>query len=206
MTAQEALSFLPPSIARDVEASAIEATLPAHEEILREGQFVKVVPIVLEGSIKVFKRYDDRELLLYYIRPGESCVMSFHSALNSSASNVYAATEETTHALLLPASEIAKWMQKSPELNVLFFKQYNQRYEELLETIHDILLNRMDKRLYDYLLEKTALLDQNPLRISHRQIANDLGTAREVISRVMKKLEIEGKVIQHSSSIELPKR
>lgn len=206
MTAQEALSFLPPNIARDIEAQALEATIEAHEEILREGQFVKVVPIVLEGSIKVFKRYDERELLLYYIRPGESCVMSFHSVLHSAASNVYAVTETATTALLIPATEVSKWVSKSPELNALFFKQYNQRYEELLDTIHDILLNRMDKRLYDYLLEKTALLDQNPLRMSHRQIANDLGTAREVISRVMKKLELEGKVIQHSSSIELPNR
>ena len=87
--------------------------------------------------------------------------------------------------------------------NTLFCQQFNLRYSELLDTIHHVLFDKMDKRLYDYLKKKILLTNKNPIKISHRQIATELGTAREVISRVMKKLENEGKLKQHTNSIEL---
>jgi CRP/FNR family transcriptional regulator len=86
---------------------------------------------------------------------------------------------------------------------LLFFQQYNLRYSELIDTINHVLFDKMDKRLYDYLQEKVIITQKNPLKISHRQIASELGTAREVVSRVMKKLEVEGKVKQTGNYIEL---
>ena len=129
--------------------------------------------------------------------------MSFAAGLGNEPSKVYASTEEDTKALLLPTDQCSVWTQQFPNINLLFFNQYKQRYSDLLDTIHHVMFNRMDQRLYDYLKEKTALTSKNPLKISHRQIASELGTAREVISRVIKKLEIENKVIQHSNSIEI---
>ncbi len=189
-------------IAEIIEASTIKE-FPKNTVILREGQYVKVIPIVIKGLIKVFTSYEDRDLLLYYIRPQESCIMSFSASLKNDPSKIVAVSEEDTKAILLPVEKVSNWIRKYPEINSLFFQQYHLRYGELLDTINHVLFDKMDKRLYDYLKEKMQLSGTKTIKISHRQIAKDLGTAREVISRVMKKLESEGKVHQHSNSIEI---
>jgi len=199
----QALAHLNPDLVSEIMATAITKEIPRENEILREGQYVKVIPIVIEGLIKVFTRYEDKELLLYYIRPNESCIMSFAASLKNEPSKVFALTEQDTTALLLPVDKVSNWTRQFPDINALFYQQYNLRYSELLDTIHHVLFNRMDKRLFDYLQEKVSLTNHNPLKISHRQIANELGTAREVISRTMKKLETEKLVKQHSNSIEI---
>ena len=129
--------------------------------------------------------------------------MSFSAGIENEPSGVYAQTEEDTKALLLPVHEVSKWVQYDPDINSLFFQQYKQRYSELLDTIHHMMFNKLDRRLYDHLRTKTTLKKENPIRISHQQLADELGTVREVISRVMKKLESEGRVKQHSKSIEV---
>ncbi len=187
----------------EIVSVAIFKEIPSGSTILRAGQYVKVIPIVTEGLIKVFSRHEDKDLLLYYIQPNESCIMSFSASLKNEPSRVYAITEEDTSAILLPVEKIDQWIRQFPDFNSIFFQLYNLRYSELLETISDLLFNKMDQRLYDYLKKKHQLTGKNPLKISHRQIANDMGTAREVISRVMKRLEGEGKVRQHTSSIEI---
>ncbi|TPN86928.1 Crp/Fnr family transcriptional regulator [Aquimarina algicola] len=202
----KALSHLSHDLASEIIKNSIIKEIPQDTEILREGQYVKVIPIVIEGLIKVFTRYEGKELLLYYIKPSEGCIMSFTTSLKNEPSNVFALTEENTTALLLPVDRVPKWIKQFPDINTLFFQQYNLRYNELLDTIHHVLFNKMDKRLYDYLKEKVRLTKKNPLKISHRQIANELGTAREVISRVMKKLENENKVKQYNNTIEILKR
>jgi CRP/FNR family transcriptional regulator len=191
------------ALQEQITNNAALVEIQADTEILREGQYVKVIPLVLEGLVKVFTKYEDKELLLYYIQPNESCVMSFTASLKNEPSKVYAITDENCKLLLLPVDKVAQWIGEFPDLNNLFFQQYNLRYSDLLETINQLLFDKMDKRLLDYLKEKVALTKKNPLKISHRQIASELGTAREVISRVMKKLEQEAKVKQLSTTIEL---
>ena len=207
MIEKSEISQLFPHLSDDLIAEivsvAIFKEIPSGATILRAGQYVKVIPIVTQGLIKVFSRYEDKDLLLYYIQPNESCIMSFSACLKNEPSRVYAITEEDTSAILLPVEKIDQWIRQFPDFNSIFFQLYNLRYSELLETISDLLFNKMDQRLYDYLKKKHQLTGKNPLKISHRQIANDMGTAREVISRVMKRLEGEGKVRQHTSSIEI---
>ena len=145
----------------------------------------------------------EKELLLYYIKPQESCIMSFSAGMKNEPSKIFAVAEEDTSALLLPTDKVALWVRDYPEVNHLFFQQYNLRYSDLLTTIHQLLFERMDKRLLDYLVNKSLLTGRNPIKISHRQIAAELGTAREVISRIMKKLENDGKVRQEANTIEI---
>ena len=197
------LPHLSDELISEIASVAIFKEIPSGSTILREGQYIKVIPIVTQGLIKVFSRHEDKDLLLYYIQPHESCIMSFSASLKNEPSRVYAITEEDTSAILLPVEKIDQWIRQFPDFNSIFFQLYNLRYSELLETISDLLFNKMDQRLYDYLKKKHQLTGKNPLKISHRQIANDMGTAREVISRVMKRLEGEGKVRQHTSSIEI---
>jgi len=206
------LDFSPPWIFRGEKflqklALGIESKtvkdFPKDTEILRDEQYVKVLPIVINGLIKVFSKFDEKELLLYYIQPEQSCVMSFSAALKNTPSKVFAITEEDSKILLIPVKNLPKWLGEYPELNELFYNQYDLRYSELLDTIHHLLIDKMDKRLFEYLKHKSELMNYESIKLTHGQIANELGTAREVISRVMKKLENEEKITQNSDGIRI---
>jgi CRP/FNR family transcriptional regulator, anaerobic regulatory protein len=193
----------PPAFLQELEAHGVEKFFSAGEKIIREGQYIKVVPVVLSGMIKVFTSYEEKELLLYYIEAGQSCIMSFHAVMQQGSSKVFAVAEEDSHLLLLPADKMQFWMQEYPMLSQFFFRLYNERYVALLEAIQHLLYNRMDERLYSYLLEKKRLRQSDTIQLRHRQIAAELGTAREVITRVLKKLELDGKVRQTERGIEI---
>jgi hypothetical protein len=125
------------------------------------------------------------------------------SNLLESGVPIYAVTEEKTRVLLIPVDKLKLWVNKYPELNALLYSQYNVRYHDLMDTIHLVLFNKMDQRLYSYLTEKVKLHNKRVIKISHKQIASELGTAREVISRVMKKLETEGLIKREGNSIKV---
>lgn len=197
------LSFLKPDLVAKILSESTIKEFPKGTEILREQQYVKVLPIVINGLVKVYSRFDEKELLLYYIEPAQSCVMTFYAALKNTPSKVFAVTEEDSKVILIPVQLIPNWLKEYPDFNELFYNQFNLRYSELLDTIGHLLLDKMDKRLYDHLKKKLELTSSNSIIMSHNQIANELGTAREVITRVLKKLEIDGKVIQNAGSIKI---
>lgn len=197
------LSFLKPDLVEKIINESSIQEFPKDTEILREQQHVQVLPIVLKGLVKVYSRFDDKELLLYYIESAQSCVMTFYAALKNTPSKVYAKTEETSTLLLLPVHVLPTWLREYPDFNELFYNQFNLRYSELLDTIGSLLLDKMDKRLYDHLKKKSELSSRKSIKMSHTQIANELGTAREVITRVMKKLEVDGKVEQKLGEIRI---
>lgn len=172
-------------------------------EILHEGQSVKMIPLVLEGLIKVFTRNEDRELLLYYIEPRESCVMSFLAGIKNKPSKIFAITEKPTKVILLPSHKVEIWTHQFPALNTLFYDLYNTRYSELIDTLNQLIFQKLDGRLYEYLKEKSRVKSTTLLDLRHREIAQELGTSREVITRVLKKLEKEGKIRQQEAGIEI---
>ncbi|MEJ5316182.1 MAG: Crp/Fnr family transcriptional regulator [Tenuifilum sp.] len=197
------LSFLKPDLVDKILQESSIKEFPKGTEILREQQYVKVLPLVASGLVKVYSRFDEKELLLYYIEPAQSCVMTFYAALKNTPSKVFATTEEDSKIILIPVQLLPNWLKEYPDFNELFFNQYNLRYSELLDTISQLLLDKMDKRLYDYLKKKLELINSISIKMSHNQIANELGTAREVITRVLKKLESDGKIIQKSGEIRI---
>ncbi|MEM6360905.1 MAG: Crp/Fnr family transcriptional regulator [Bacteroidota bacterium] len=201
---KKTFSHLNQDLLSEIITLGVIKEFPPDTTLLKEGQYVKVIPVVLTGLIKVFSSFEDKELLLYYIRPNESCIMSFAASLKNDPSTVIAKTEEASKVLLLPSDRVAEWTQKFSDLNTLFFQQYNLRYAELLDTINHLLFNKMDTRVYAFLEKRIALTGHNPIKISHREIASELGTAREVVSRVLKKLEMEGKLKQLPSGIHIP--
>ena len=186
------LSFLKPELVNKILEESIIKEFAKGTEILKEQQFVKV-----------YSRFDEKELLLYYIEPEQSCVMTFYAALKNTPSKVFATTEEDSKILLIPVRFLPNWLKEYPDFNELFYNQFNLRYSELLDTIGHLLLDRMDKRLYEHLKKKSELTSNNSIIMSHNQIANELGTAREVITRVLKKLENDGKVEQNSGEIKI---
>lgn len=196
-------SFADPHLLEEVLTEAKFQEIPSGTTILRAEQYVKVIPLVISGVIKVFTSSGEKELLLYYIRSGESCVMSFASGLKNEPSKVFALTEEDTVVLLMPVDKVAGWSKIYPELNTLFFQQFNLRYADLLETINHVLFDKLDQRVYEYLKSKAAITGKKALKIPHKNIAADLGTAREVVSRILKKLESEKRITLVNNEIEI---
>lgn len=197
------LSFLSPPLVDELLLSSTVQDIPKGTQIIRDEQYIKVIPIIISGLVKVFSKFDDKELLLYYIQPKQSCIMSFSAALKNTPSKIFAITEEDSKLLLIPTKNLPKWLKDYNELNHLFYNQYDLRYSDLLDTIQHVLVDKMDKRLYEHLLRKAELKHNNIIKITHGQIANELGTAREVISRVIKKLENEGKISQDTNGIKV---
>jgi CRP/FNR family transcriptional regulator, anaerobic regulatory protein len=197
------LAALGPDLVNDILEHAVIKAIPAGKEILKEGEFIRYIPIVHEGLIKVFTRTHDKELLLYYIQPAESCIMSFSSALRNEPGRVAAITEQASVLVLLPIERLGFWLQQFPSFNLLFYEQFNLRYTELIHTINQLLYDKLDKRLMEYLQEKRDLSGKKIISLSHREIAQELGTAREVISRLVKKLEKENRVRQLNEGIEI---
>ncbi len=198
---QSILQAFPPGLSEAITGASTVAEFKEGTSLVTTGQYIKVIPLVISGLIKVSTNHLDKELLLYYISAAESCVMSFSAGLENAPSKISAITDEDTIALLMPVSSVRQWVKDYPSFNRLYFEQFNHRYNDLLGTIHELLFNKMDTRLQDYLKQKVLLTGRNTIKLSHRQIAQDLGTAREVVSRVMKKLEQDGIVLQSGSTI-----
>jgi CRP/FNR family transcriptional regulator, anaerobic regulatory protein len=123
------------------------------------------------------------------------CIMSFSACCNNSASLIEAATLEETRILLIPSVKLREWINRFPSFNFFVYEMFNKRYLDLIETIDQLIFNHLDERLFNYLNEKALLTGTKSLSITHQQIATDMGTAREVISRLLKKLEREKKII-----------
>lgn len=200
---KKTLSFLKPELVEKLLQVSSIKEFPKGTALLREEQYVKVIPIVLSGLVRVYSKFDNKELLLYYIKPTQSCVMTFYAALKNTPNKISATIEENSKILLIPIQYLPSFLKNHPEFSELFYNQYNLRYLELIDTIGHLLIDRMDKRLYDYLKKKSDLTKNNSIKMSHNQIAAELGTAREVITRVLKKLEIEGKVLQKSGQVRI---
>jgi CRP/FNR family transcriptional regulator len=197
------LGFLEKELLEQLLEQSTIKEFPAGIELVRTGQYVKVIPIVLSGLVKVLTQHEDKEYLLYYIKPSESCVMSLIAGIKRQQSLIEAITETESVLLLIPSDKIEHWIDQYPRLNKLFYQQYEDRYTDMIETVHHLLFDKLDKRIIHYLKEKSETLNQNPIKISHRQIAQDLGTAREVVSRVMKQLERDHLVKQLPDAIQL---
>lgn len=200
---QNILNFLNSDLSDKIIELSNTKEFPKGIEILKENQYIKTLPIVIEGLIKVKAHFDNRELLLYYIQKSESCIMTFYASLKNTPSKISAITEQDSKILLLPTKYLPGLIKDFPEFNELFYDQFNLRYLELIERLGHLLLDNMDKRLFDHLKKKMELTKNTSIKISHTQLADELGTAREVVSRALKKLENADKITQISGEIKI---
>jgi CRP/FNR family transcriptional regulator len=168
---------------------------PAGSVIQQEDSYIKAIPLVLNGSLKVMRTDSDgHEILLYYITPGESCIMSFLGGIHNETSKVKAIVEEDAEILFIPVEKASEWVKKFPEWSDFIFRLYHKRFEELLTAVNAIAFHKLDTRLLQLLKQKKDLYQSNEIKITHQQLADELGTAREAVSRVMKQMENEGLV------------
>lgn len=171
--------------------------------IVRAGEYVKVLPIVINGSIRVFQANEEREILLYYVESGQTCMMSLSACFfNNESPSIAIAAEETT-ILAIPTRYITEWQREFKSWNDYIIRTFRNRYDELLFTFEGVAFEHIDKRILDYLNSRRIKNDSNIIEISHLSLANELGTTRVVVSRILKQFELNGKVILHRGGIEL---
>lgn len=197
------LSFLEKELIDEIKECSTITEFSQGSILVREGQYIKQLPLILSGMVKVYSMFDGRELLLYYIKPKQSCVMSFSAASCNNPSEIYAIAETGCEILLLPTNRISNWTIKFPRFNRLFYDLYKERYSDLLETINQLVFKRLDERVYNYLEKYSNEIEGDIVNLRHRQIANDLGTAREVVTRTLKKLERDDKIVQTAAGIKI---
>lgn len=184
-----------PELVEKLQQYSIRKEYEAGNIILNENANIRSIPIVTKGTLKVIRTEEDgREILLYYIKAGESCIMSFLGGLHNETSKVKAEVEEDAEILFLPVDKVSLFIKEYPQWLDYIFRLYHKRFEELLEIVNAIAFKKVDERMLDLLNKKVELTGNKTLNITHEQLANELGTARVVVSRLLKQLEEIGKV------------
>lgn len=171
--------------------------------VLKEHEFIKVVPIVLEGSIKLRKLDPTgREIIFYHIEPGESCILSITSCLNNKESQAEAIIEKPTRIIVVKAERIRAWMDEYASWRKFVVKLYYNRMAEIMTLVDLVVFKSVDTRLVGYLKDNAL---NNELDITHQQLAGELGTAREVVSRLLKQMEKDGLISMERGKIKIIK-
>jgi CRP/FNR family transcriptional regulator len=167
--------------------------LKAGTILMDYNQNIRHIPIVLHGLIKVMTQGEDGDdILLYYLSGGSTCPTAFTCCMANKQSEIKAIVEEDSEIIVLPTRFIDEWMVQFPSWKNFIMNSYSIRFKELLGTIDDIAFSKIDDRLVKYLAKKSALINQRLIQTTHQQIANDLHTSREAISRLLKKMEKMG--------------
>ena len=197
-------SLFEPELVKALDKNARLVEVKAGETILDIGQTVRTMPIILSGTVKVSRIDEDgKELLLYYVNPNESCAMPFTCCMQQYPSEVKAVAEEDVQMLTIPINFMDEWLVKYPTWKSFVMKTIRNRFHEMLNVIDQIAFQKLDERLVYYLKEKSKVTGSTLINLSHEQIASELATTRVVISRLLKALENDKKVLLYRNQIKL---
>lgn len=193
-----------PELLKEFDKKVKLVSVKEGDIILDIGQTVRVIPIVISGTLKVSRvDAEGKELLLYYVSANESCAMTFTCCMQQFPSEIKAVAEEDTELLAIPISLMDEWMMKYPTWKSFVMRTIRARFNELLVAIDQLAFQKLDERLIHYLKEKSKTTGSALINLSHEQIANELASSREVISRLLKRLETEKKLILYRNQIKL---
>jgi CRP/FNR family transcriptional regulator, anaerobic regulatory protein len=168
------------------------------------GDFIKKMPLLISGAIKILREdFDEGELLLYFIEKGDTCAMTMACCMGETKSEIRAVAETSGQVIMIPVQKMEEWLGKYKSWRNYVFNSYNSRMKEMLSAIDSLAFMNMDERLWHYLLEKSKINNSKEITGTHQEIAYDLHTSRVVISRLLKALENAGKIRLHRASIEL---
>ena len=197
-------SVFEPALLAELEANSMLMSVKGGETMLNPGQTIRAVPLVLSGTFKV-SRIDDEghELLLYYVKEGESCAMTFTCCMMAHSSVIRGSAEDDSELLCVPVNVMDEWMAKYSSWKRFVMTTILNRFTEILKSIDDIAFKKLDDRLVNYLKEKSKATGSSLINLTHQQIGDELGTNRVVISRLLKKLETDKKLLLYRNQIKL---
>ncbi len=193
-----------PKLVEEIEKVGILKKLEAGVELMRPGMPVRSIPIILSGSLRIMRQDEEgKETFLYFLTKGDTCAMSLTCCAANRPSSVRAVAEDATELMLVPVEKLDYWMSIFPSWKTFVFQAYQRRFEDLLEAVDSLAFQRMDERIWRLLKKKAALQEKRYVYATHQELADELNTSREVVTRLLKKLEGMGKIKTHRNRIEL---
>ena len=173
-------------------------------KLIEIGDYIKSMPLLINGAVKIL-REDDKgdELILYFLERGDTCAMTLACCIGDAKSEIRAVAETDAKLVMIPVKKMAEWMSKYKSWQNFILSSYHDRMSELLEAIDTIAFLKMDQRLFKYLKDKAMVNHDDVIHVTHQEIAHDLHTSRVVISRLLKTLELDGKIKLNRNSIKV---
>lgn len=191
-----------PQLARKIQQTAYLARIPAGQDVFAAGDSVDAIPLLISGLVQVYQIGETgREVTLYRFRPGESCVLTANSILTKQFFPAIATVEEDAEALMIPADAFDEWVRDSDTWREFVFDLVSQRLASLMAIVDDVAFRRLDKRVATFLIDRGS--NNNPISVTHQEIASELGSSREVISRIIEDFTSSGLVGSARGSIEI---
>lgn len=202
---QDAYGYIfEPVLIGELSQLAVEYNFKEGDLLIEIGQYIKKMPLLLNGVIKIMREDpDEGELLLYFIEKGDTCAMTLTCCLGNSKSDIRAIAETEGTVLMIPIEKMEEWMTLYQSWRRFVINSYNNRLKEMLLAIDSLAFMKMEDRIINYLKEKSKLISNKTLNTTHQDIANDLNTSRVVVSRILKKLENEKQIKLNRKSIDL---
>jgi CRP/FNR family transcriptional regulator len=202
---EDAYSFVfEKALLQEIEEVGTLKSFKENERIIEIGDNVTSMPLLINGAVKILREdKDGDELLLYFLERGDTCAMTLSCCLGHTISEIRAVAEMDTLLIMIPVEKMEEWTSKYKSWRNFVFESYHTRFSELLDTIDTIAFLNMDERLLKYLRDKAKINQNEILQITHQQIAYDLNTSRVVISRLLKKLELKGKIGLQRNNIQV---
>jgi len=188
----------------EISKIGISKTFSADTVIIEIDDYLKSMPLLLSGAIKILREDENgEELVLYYLEKGDTCAMTLSCCMGQTKSKIRAVAETDVSLIMLPKEKMTTWLSSYKTWQSFILQSYHNRVEELLQAVDTIAFFKMDERLFRYLKDKAMVNHNEVINVTHQEIANDLHTSRVVISRLLKKLEINKKITLYRNSIKL---
>lgn len=188
---------------KEMDKYLVKRTFKEGQVVMEIGAEIHSIPLLVQGSLRIIREDDKgRELLLYYLREGETCAMSFTCCMIKQRSEIRALCEEDAVIYFVPLERSELWFNAFPAWKNLIMMTYRRRFQELLDALDSLAFSSMDQRLSNWLQERSSTIG-NPIQKTHQEIAEELNTSREVISRLLKQLERKGEVKLGRNRIEV---
>ena len=188
----------------EIAKVGISKNFIADTTIIELGDFIKSMPLLISGAIKILREDENGdELVLYYLEKGDTCAMTLSCCMGQTKSKIRAVAETDVELILLPKEKMTDWLSSYKTWQSFILQSYHNRVEELLQAVDTIAFLKMDERIFKYLKDKAMVNNNDELTTTHKQIAEDLHTSRVVVSRLLKKLENEHKIKLYRNSIKV---
>lgn len=197
-------SIFESSLLKEIEEKSMTFSANAGQGLIKMNQPITVVPLMISGILKVSRENEaGQDLVLYYVKPGEGCAMTLSCGMMSQPSQVKGTAEEDLSMLCVPVQVMEEWMLKYPSWKKFVMGTIVNEYIGIIKSVDDVTFKKMDERLINFMKEKSKLSGSSLINLSHQQIADEMGTNRVVISRLLKKLENDKKLLLFRNQIKL---
>jgi CRP/FNR family transcriptional regulator len=199
-------SIFEPELVREIVQFGDHRRFEEGEIIMDYGKYIRFMPLIVKGTVKVLRKDEQgKELLLYYLSGSESCSMAYSCCMEAKKSEVKAIAEDAVELIAVPQFKLDEWLCRFPSWKQYIMRSFNERFNEMLKSIESIAFHRLDERLLAYLKEKQRIGGSSVIKSSHHQIAEELATSRVVISRLLKQLENDGLILLYRNELKIIK-